>query len=272
MKSHSYTELSTWHDCRQKHYFMYKRNIEAIRRPEALDYGSAIHVGLAEYYRSNFNLDKTNKAFVSSLVESWNNFMVSLASQGNEPEDEDNKKHNRMMDNGLLLLRKYHEFWSTKEWNYKVLDIEVAFKTPLVRIVDMIVEDKYGERWAWEHKTTSRNEVENLTMTTLSMEPALTTIASLAIGIVYNFLSKDKLSFWREELFITPPEKGIAIEWLANTRWEIENSASIIISRYDRNCAWCPYRPICASVIAGNTGVDIIDKGYQKRKERKEKD
>lgn len=263
--SYHFNELVSWHKCRLQHHYQYVKKYAPLRKPEALDFGGMIHAGLEEYYTwTDYKTERAKLAIKKYCDEVWNTLIVNLQWG---PELEDQVKYAKFEVQGEKLLELYAKFYTDKD-DSSVLHLEQGLPVQgvdeMVRTVDMITL-KDGVRYAWEHKTTSKDKIGFLKSLDCSMEPALTCLAAGTNWIIYNCINKtagSKEMFWRETLYIPEEQKEIAQVWAKQTIRELNNLCVIPI--WDSFiCAWCSFQAACACETTGGDVKWILEHNFR---------
>lgn len=145
--------------CRRKYYLDRVRNIQPTKRPDALDFGSAVHRGLASIFRSIAN-DSGNPENDMQIAREY------ALQQVNECCDE-YAMDNEARCKALALVDSYIDFYYLEDrMNFDVLAVEQYFANLLNKletgvevvshgVFDTVVKNKHtGEIFVIEHKTT----------------------------------------------------------------------------------------------------------------------
>jgi PD-(D/E)XK nuclease superfamily len=175
-----------------------RQNYEPLARIEALDFGTAIHAALENFYLPNtwgmIDLQKYNakQAFLASIKE------VEQKVRMGALEFEQTFEEQKTL--GLAML-DYYFLYSKGHDDFKPLLVEVEFEVPIPGYeeavyqgrIDLIVEDDKGY-WLWDHKTTAQlagTEWLALDDQCSSYAWALKKQLGLEVrGVVYNELRK----------------------------------------------------------------------------------
>lgn len=196
----SATAIDTFLSCRKKYYYSRILNIQPTDRPDALDFGSAVHKALAYI----FNELKTNPS--NGIKEVLPNAIDQIKQYAEEyclPKESECK--------AIALISSYvNLYWFDDRLKYEVLDVEKYFERPLdisqTTLVcthgyfDAIVKDRQTEKvYVVEHKTTgmfSDDYVEHSIFDTQVMiyMDACKNIYGRCDGVIYDVLSKPKHS------------------------------------------------------------------------------
>ncbi len=249
----SLSEVNCFMQCQQQWHWRYIRKIQRPMRPEPMERGSLIHLGLATYYSMKpHDFITAAQAMYTVGNKDWKRY-EELA----EPDEDEAKKFQIMLASCERMLKLYDGCYAGEELN--IVAVEKEFILPLHRIVDMITRGENDLVWAWEHKTSSRMpELSNLTAT---MEPALTCLACGAEGIIYNIITTDPIKFGRQDFTISQEQKDYAHSWYRTIHSRINESYDICLQFEDardwftpvhnRNCNWCEFGKLCNLMSSG---------------------
>jgi hypothetical protein len=131
-----------------------------------LDFGSAIHEGLATFYDPQIWTDWEVRTLAAEgafriEIERQEQAALIFVPQGSDQEDECHEEFKSRMDLGVGMLLNYFEYARVNDKG-KPLLVETKFSVPIPGFrdvlyegkVDVVWEDEDG-LWIWDHKTTA---------------------------------------------------------------------------------------------------------------------
>lgn len=125
-------------------------------KSDSLEFGSAIHLVLGEYYQSRMAGKKLTLKKVHSL---FTKYWKEAAAEDDEIQYQEGKSYESLLNEGKALLSAYFESLSGDE--FKVLAIEKPFRLdidgiPVIGAVDLLEEDESGTIIITDFKTSGR--------------------------------------------------------------------------------------------------------------------
>ena len=148
------SEIDTYLACRRKHNFRYAQKIVPVQSDISLDFGSAVHEGLRDfftwYYERGDDLDKSMRIAIDSAVE--------YATENNlDPVT---------ISKVSAMVEAYCTYWAEHKnddciKNYDVLDVEQTYDLNLSDFciagkIDALLKEKdTGRIYILDHKTAS---------------------------------------------------------------------------------------------------------------------
>lgn len=191
----THSSIAAFKTCRRRYQYRYVDGLEPKDRPIYYDFGTAIHLGLAEFYRGKEVVE------ILTAIESY--------FQDNAPAIDEPDRLSSWMEAKELaigMMKGYIVHYQGRE-TFKVLEIEKPFELDILDVrgfkyddvklagkVDGIIED--NGLWILEHKTakTIDNRYERkLTLDAQSMIylEAMERVYNKPFrGIIYNVLAK----------------------------------------------------------------------------------
>lgn len=296
------TSRQSFRNCRKRYYFS---NIARIKpkhsEPGALEFGSAIHAGLAAYYRHDRNMTVGLSAFIGANV------------------DKDVSKLGQAMLNAYRFHWEDDPTWEVQEVE-KMYSLNLTDDLEFVGTIDLLVNIK-GELWIVDHKTAkSVHDVAHL-----ELDDQVTSYLWLlrqngvpVKGFVYNVLLKkcaEKPAMLKsgelsralkssltyasymeaiEEWKLDPDDYEDVLQELKHTsnpffhRFYIRRSNSeldtfeklladevkeltrediIYYPNFGSNCAYCPYQPICKIMLLGGDVEQTMKLGFRDKED-----
>ena len=148
----SWSEISTWCQCRQKWYWAYELRIVPKQVSRSLSLGSCGHAALAAHLEGKDWL---------IAIEEW----ASKQVQERPMYDEEMENVGQLCNTVRALVQRYLED-NHDQW--KVLEVEKQFeigvrglKHKLIGFWDAIVQDADGHKWILEHKFVKQFRTED---------------------------------------------------------------------------------------------------------------
>ena len=155
----SASSVNDYIDCGLLYKFSRLDKIRPEFKPDALEFGSAIHLTLAEFYKERMI---GNKLLLKDLHEAFEGFWRELAEDNPNIQYSEGKDFETHLREGKELLTA----WYTKlpENEFKVLGIEEPFiltlpdlHIPVIGYIDLLEEDESGTIIVTDFKTSGRS-------------------------------------------------------------------------------------------------------------------
>jgi putative RecB family exonuclease len=135
--------------------------IDKVQRefvPSSLEFGTVIHLVLAEFYQGKKD---GNKMLLKDIHESFKNHWHERAKDRADIQFTDGQDFERMLDQGINLLTAWYE--NLTDDNFKVIAVEEPFSfeiddldVPIIGVTDLIEEDESGTIIITDFKTSSK--------------------------------------------------------------------------------------------------------------------
>lgn len=159
MASISYSELSTFSDCRQKHFWSYRMGLSPKGLQAPLDFGSCAHKALEAYY----TMEDWRKAIAdwkdSKLVTYVENALPQDESEDDEGFELEGVNVGSIAEQVEAVVERYILKWEQEDSHWEILEVERRFEISiphtdytLVGVWDLIVKDREGRIWLVDHK------------------------------------------------------------------------------------------------------------------------
>lgn len=201
----SATQIDTFLSCRKKYWYSRVLNIQPVERADALDFGSAVHHGLAYVFNALRNIPDCQKENVRQYALNE----VHLYADEYCMNDENRCK-------ALALLDSYIDlYFDDDKAAYEVLDVEKYFESPMKEhpgcdvcthgYFDAIVKSKStGNVYVMEHKTTGMMGDDYVDHSHFDTQVMIYMQAcqfkyGRCDGVIYDILSKPKHSMSQGE-------------------------------------------------------------------------
>lgn len=210
----SASQIDTFLSCRKKYLFSRIMNIQPVERPEALDFGSAVHRGLASILRSiaDTNIDGITIEQITNAREIARQYALPAVREYCEEYALDDESRCK----ACALIDSYVDVYFVEDLqNFEVLDVEKYFDMEFWKkdessfhlhgYFDGIIRNRHtGDVFVIEHKTTGMMSESYLQKASYDWQVTiyLTACAQLyggCAGVIYDVLSKPKHSMGRGE-------------------------------------------------------------------------
>ena len=154
----SVSSINQYIECGLAYRFAKVDKARSESNPDALIFGSCVHVALADYYSA---LSQGDRLPLDKLLDAFEQRWLSVArkkghitfKQGNTPES--------LLEQGKALLMVFHE--EVPKENCRVLGIEQPFAfhleglpIPIIGVFDLVIEDEAGVLTIVDHKTCAK--------------------------------------------------------------------------------------------------------------------
>jgi len=166
------SDRNTFRRCRMLWDFSspIRKNYSPTRVPEALEFGTAFHSGLEEWYNpetwhfpADVRLANALAVFSNITEEQRAGLMERMPFWSEEDDDEFDAR----LDLGLKMVHNYCNYSAAID-KFTPLLVEYEFEIPLYYSdelgrdvvyqgkIDMVVEDEHDDVYVWDHKTANR--------------------------------------------------------------------------------------------------------------------
>lgn len=258
----SVSSVSDYLDCGLLYKFSRIDKIQPEFKPDALEFGSAIHLTLAEYYRQRLLGKSLN---LKDVQENFEAFWRELAEDNINIQYSEGKDFENFLREGKELLAIWHS--KVQETNFKVLGIEEPFilnlpelAVPIIGYIDLLEEDESGNVIVTDWKTIGRaysnEEVDkNLQLTIYGLAVRENGYREREILLKFDCLIKTKVpkfeQFWtvRDDL-----EEKKAVRRLKEV-WKGIVKEVFIPNLESWKCKNCGYKKACADWFKGGEDV-----------------
>jgi len=264
----SYSEMSVYIECPQKHCWSYDRRIEPATLSIPLQLGNMVHQMMAAWYRTPSSV---------TSIEARNQVIAAFSKPTDEDSDEvyeeQATKQETMLRKAEQCLRLYVEQYRKDPLRSSVINVESPVKFDLGYGITLLtipdaVADIRGKLWCIEHK--SGNPSGDF-LALYDLQSALNCLAVGAEGTIFNlFLTGGaKVSIERVIMERTLAEKQYALSHAIAVAMKIVGDVKKVMHR-SRNCLWCDYKSLCLSLIEGSDTEWLVQNSYRPRKSRQE--
>lgn len=210
INKYSASQIDTFLSCRKKYYYSKILNIQPVERPEALDFGSAVHCGLASILRSIANTDDGDREFEHAIDA--REIAREYALQAVREYCEEYALSEESQCKAIALIDSYIDLYFLEDLrNFDVLCVETYFDVPFAKsnddteshlhgYFDAIIKNRHDDKiYVIEHKTTGMLNDSYLDRAKIDWQLmiyilACTTVYGRCDGVIYDVISKPKHS------------------------------------------------------------------------------
>jgi hypothetical protein len=211
----SISDVSTFLECRRRWTF-HSRNamgLEPSQPSRALLLGTAVHEGLAAYYKGlQDGLSPVQSGFTGMFTKSWGEQLSSYGIPQIRMKNADGVFDDLQTELtetkalGLGMLAQYAQWAPKHDAGWKVLAVEYPFEIPIdfsgttfSGVIDLVVQDAIGRLWVVDHKTYTSSPdpvLMSMDLQSLAYEWAIAEMNVLGTqgaefaGTVFNVLKK----------------------------------------------------------------------------------
>lgn len=190
----TYSSIAAFKSCRKRYQYRYVAGLEQKERPLYFDFGTAVHLALAEHYRG---ADQT------AIVLSIENYFAE-----NAPAQDESERLQKWIEARELAVAIYQQYIKRyPQESFKVVDVEKGFELPIIDVrgepypnlllagkADMVVDE--NGLWVVEHKTATTIDTKYKRRLTLDAQSMIYLEAMERVygqkfnGVIYNVLAK----------------------------------------------------------------------------------
>jgi putative RecB family exonuclease len=248
----SASSISTYIDCSLQYYFSYIKRLPMEFVSDALEFGSAIHLTLADFYRAKMTGDRL---LLKDVHESYKQFWTNRVKDRSDIKYADQKDFQSYLIEGADLLTAW--FNKLPDDTFSVIAVEEAFVFEIDGIplaifgaIDLVEEDDSGTVIITDHKTTGRaysiDEIDqNPQVTIYQMAAKANGFADREILLKFDCLVKTKTPKF-EQYYTTRTEiDELRLIRKIQTVWNGIKSKVFIPNDTSWKCKTCPYKKAC---------------------------
>jgi putative RecB family exonuclease len=248
----SASAISTYVDCSLQYYFNYIKRLPMEFVSDALEFGTAIHLTLADYYRAKMTGDRL---LLKDIHESYRQHWTKRVKDRSDIKYADQKDFQSYLIEGVDLLTAW--FNKLPDDTFSVVAIEEAFvfeidqiPRPIVGAIDLVEEDDAGTIIITDHKTTGRaysiDEIDqNPQITIYQMAAKANGFADREILLKFDCLVKTKNPKF-EQYYTTRTEiDELRLIRKIQTVWDGIHKGVFIPNDTSWKCKSCPYKKAC---------------------------
>ncbi|MBM4305117.1 MAG: PD-(D/E)XK nuclease family protein [Deltaproteobacteria bacterium] len=227
-------------------------------KPDALEFGSAIHLVLAEFYKQKMI---GNKLSLKDVQEAFEGFWRELAEDNSDIQYAEGKDFETLLREGKELLIPWYNRVSENE--FKVIGVEEPFilslrelAVPILGYVDLIEEDESGTIIITDHKASGRSYSndetdKNLQLTLYQIAVKANGFQGREILLKFDCLIKTKQpkfdQFWTSR---TEQEEKRAIKKVQEV-WNGIHKEVFIPNDGHWKCKGCGFKKHCDAFLEG---------------------
>jgi len=248
----SASSIGTYVDCSLQYWFAYVKRLPMEFVSDALEFGSAIHLTLADFYRAKMTGDRL---LLKDVHESYRQHWTNRVKDRSDIKYADQKDFQSYLIEGVDLLTAW--FNKLADDHFNVIAVEEAFvfeidgmPLPIVGAIDLVEEDDSGTIIITDHKTTGRaysiDEIDqNPQITIYQMAAKANGFADREILLKFDCLVKTKTPKF-EQYYTTRTETDeLRLIRKIQTVWNGINSKVFIPNDTSWKCKTCPYKKAC---------------------------
>jgi putative RecB family exonuclease len=248
----SASSISTYVDCSLQYYFSYVKRLPMEFVSDALEFGSAIHLTLADFYRAKMVGDRMS---LKDVHESYGQQWTNRVKDRSDIKYAEGKDFQSYLIEGVDLLTAW--FNKLPADNFEVIAVEEAFvfeidgmPLPIVGAIDLVERDDSGVILITDHKTTGRaysiDEIDqNPQITLYQMAMKRNGHAGHEILLKFDCLVKTKTPKF-EQYYTTRTEiDELRLIRKIQSVWNGINSKVFIPNDTSWKCKTCPYKKAC---------------------------
>lgn len=270
--------LQDWHRCKQYWYNTYRRQLAPKNRASALDFGTAIHEAMAEWYRGVRDRkelsDKTNAALAA-----FNSAMAVLKPTYYTPD-----RYEEDLFRGNLMLQEYAIKYAVEPWRVLAVEEDVQFTFPetgdvFTGRIDLVVEGD-SRRYIVDHKTTAWN-IASLNKSLMVSDQGTGYLwvwndlhpDMYADGIIFNILRNVKGTSSFHQVLVIKTQEDLD-RFKRESRWTLDEIAkynsnpSAVYPRNTQSCflynRQCPFYDLCMGFAYEEGLKDVLFKDKEK--------
>jgi putative RecB family exonuclease len=219
---------------------------------DALEFGSAIHLTLADFYRAKMTGDRL---LLKEVHESYRQHWTNRVKDRSDIKYADQKDFQSYLIEGTDLLTAW--FNKLPDDTFSVVAVEEAFvfeidgmPLPIVGAIDLVEEDESGTIIITDHKTTGRaysvDEIDqNPQVTIYQMAAKANGFADREILLKFDCLVKTKIPKF-EQYYTTRTEiDELRLISKIQTVWDGIHKGVFIPNDTSWKCKTCPYKKAC---------------------------
>jgi putative RecB family exonuclease len=248
----SASSISTYIDCSLAYWFAYVQRLPMEFVSDALEFGTAIHLTLADFYRARMTGDRL---LLKDVHESYRQHWSNRAKDNPLIKYAERKDFQSYMHEGVDLLSAW--FKKLPDDQFEVIAVEEAFifeingiPLPIVGAIDLVEQDEAGTIIITDHKTSSRaysvDEIDqNPQVTIYQMAARANGFADREILLKFDCLVKTKTPKFEQYYTTRTDIDEIRLIRKIQTVWNGIASQVYIPNDTGWKCKGCPYKKAC---------------------------
>ena len=248
----SASSIGTYIDCSLQYWFAYVKRLPMEFVSDALEFGSAIHLTLADFYRTKMVGDRMS---LKDIHERYRQFWTIRVKDRSDIKYTEGKDFQSYLIEGVDLLTAW--FNKLPDDNFTVIAVEEAFvfevdgiPIPIVGAIDLVQQDDSGTIIITDHKSTKRayspDEIDqNPQITLYQMAARANGFADREILLKFDCLLKNKVPKF-EQYYTTRSETDERrLIRKIQTVWKGIEKEVFIPNDTGWKCKTCPYKKAC---------------------------
>ena len=248
----SASSISTYVDCSLAYWFAYVKRQPMEFVSDALEFGSAIHLTLADFYRAKMTGDRL---LLKDVHESFRYHWANRVKDCPNIKYAEGKDYRSYITEGSDLITTW--FNKLPADNFEVVAVEEAFvfeidgiTLPIVGAIDLVEADEGKAILITDHKTCSRaysiDEIDqNPQITLYQMAAKANGFSDREILLKFDCLVKTKTPKF-EQYYTTRTEiDEMRLIRKIQTVWNGINRKVFIPNDTSWKCKTCPYKKAC---------------------------
>lgn len=278
----SYTETSTYLDCRRRHHYSYIELLEPVTKSIALEDGTIGHSVLEAYYRNR----------MEGLTHAQAEFQAKEVFDASDYKFDPNGKR---ADLEKMLFEYYFPNEPYLSAGYTVLAVEREFvltwdgdDEPYKFVIDLILRDPYGRIVIVDHKFTGKFTQSDMTQLLPQVPLYIAGIRAQGLPADYGeyneinmtkVVKKRAVSEALHRVSIVPTNERIletfrqqvevSREVSKRKKMTVAESSQTAYRSVDKiKCGMCSFQSICVGELAGSNTQLIRKTDYQPRTRR----
>jgi putative RecB family exonuclease len=248
----SASSIGSYLDCSLQYWFSYVKRLSMEFVSDALEFGTAIHLTLAEYYRAKMTGDRL---LLKDVHESYRKHWANRAKDNPLIKYADGKDFQSYLIMGVDLLTVW--FNRLPADSFEVIAVEEAFvfevneiPIPIVGAIDLVEQDEAGTIIITDHKSSSRNysidEIDqNPQITIYQMAAKANGFADREILLKFDCLVKTKTPKFEQYYTTRTDIDEFRLVRKIQTVWNGIESGVFIPNDTGWKCKTCPYKKAC---------------------------
>ena len=248
----SASSISTYIDCSLAYWFAYIRRLPMEFVSDALEFGTAIHLTLADYYRAKMVGDRL---LLKDVHEAFRFHWANRVKDSTNIRYAEGKDYKSYLIEGVDLLTAW--FNKLPAADFEVIAVEEAFvfeidgvPISIVGAIDLVEQDDAGTIIITDHKTTGRayspDEIDqNPQITLYQMAARANGFRDREILLKFDCLVKTKTPKF-EQYYTTRTENDeLRLIRKIQTVWDGIHKGVFIPNDTSWKCKSCPYKKAC---------------------------
>jgi len=248
----SASSVSAYIDCSLAYKFRYVDGLKSEYISDALVFGSAIHVVLAEFYMALMIGDRLD---TKTILNTWDTVWHQHAVDRDNIQWKRGNSYETALSGGLGLLAAFSKKFELPD--AAVVAVEEAFSMtipgldiPIIGVMDLVTEDPQGVVTIVDHKTTAkaysaRDVDANFQATVYSMAARANGFANRELLLRFDCLIKTKEPRFEQYFTVRNAEDEKKAAAKIRAVWNGIQKGVFIPNDTSWKCAGCGYKSAC---------------------------